>query len=102
MDGTFDDSEGMFPDTVRHAAGALACRSVTDFESFDRARAWKALASAGLLGLRVPEDYGGGGGSTVDAAIVVEALGRSLLPVPYLGTAALAGELLTAAGASAE
>ena len=50
----------------------------------------------------MPEDYGGGGGSTVDASIVVEALGRSLLPVPYLGTAALAGELLIAAGASAE
>jgi alkylation response protein AidB-like acyl-CoA dehydrogenase len=102
MDVTFDESEVMLRDTARHLAESLACRSVTEFESFDRPGAWKALASAGLLGLRVPEENGGGGGSTVDASIVVEALGRSLLPVPYLGTAALAGELLVAAGASAE
>jgi alkylation response protein AidB-like acyl-CoA dehydrogenase len=102
MDVTFDESEVMLRDTARHLAESLACRSVADFESFDRGAAWKALGSAGFLGLRIPEDSGGGGGSTVDAAIVVEALGRSLLPVPFLGTAALAGELLMAAGASAE
>jgi alkylation response protein AidB-like acyl-CoA dehydrogenase len=102
MDVTFDESEVMLRDTARHLAESLACKSVANFESFDRDAAWTALASAGFLGLRVPEDHGGGGGSTVDASIVVEALGRSLLPVPYLGTAALTAELLIAAGASSE
>mgnify|MGYP000297794409 CR=1 FL=1 len=36
-----------------------------------------ALAAAGWLAILVPEEYGGGGGSVTDAAIVLEAINRS-------------------------
>src|SRR5688572_15862969 len=36
-----------------------------------------ALAAAGWLAVLVPEEYGGGGGSVTDAAIVLEAINRS-------------------------
>ncbi len=45
---------------------------------------WRQLADMGLLGITVSEAYGGIGGSTIDAAMVAEELGRSLLPVPVI------------------
>jgi acyl-CoA dehydrogenase len=36
-----------------------------------------ALAGAGWLALLIPEEYGGGGGSLVDAALVLETINRS-------------------------
>ena len=35
---------------------------------------WKDLGAAGLLGLHLPEEYGGGGGGMADAVVVVEDL----------------------------
>lgn len=102
MDVTFDEAETMLQQTARSLAQSLACRSVAEFETFGAKAAWEALEAAGLLGIRLPAAAGGGEGSTVHAGIVVEALARSLVPVPYLGAAALPAELLVAADASSE
>jgi len=45
-------------------------------ESVDRAIV-KRLADLGFLGLTIPEEYGGSGGSHVDYVLVVEELGRA-------------------------
>ena len=59
---------------------------------------WTRVASGlGLAGLLVPEEYGGDGASTREAAIVCEELGRACAPVPYLGSAVLATVALVAA-----
>ncbi|MFI7340314.1 acyl-CoA dehydrogenase [Streptomyces sp. NPDC050085] len=58
---------------------------------------WDALAGQGLLGVHLPEAYGGGGGTLLDLAVVVEEAGRAALPGPYLGSA-LAAEVLRRAG----
>ncbi len=63
-----------------------------------RAAAWKKLAELGLVGLLIPEDRGGAGGSVTDACVVAEVLGRHLAPVPYVGTAIAAAALLRFAG----
>ena len=63
-----------------------------------RANAWKTLVELDLVGLLVPEDQGGAGGSVVDACIVAEVLGRHIAPVPYVGTAIAAASLLRFAG----
>jgi alkylation response protein AidB-like acyl-CoA dehydrogenase len=102
VDVTFDEAETILQQTARGLAESLACTSVAGFETFGGKAAWEALESTGLLGIRLPASAGGGEGSTVHASIVVEALARSLVPVPYLGAAALPAELLLAAGAPAE
>ncbi|HEU5158824.1 MAG TPA: acyl-CoA dehydrogenase family protein [Streptosporangiaceae bacterium] len=52
---------------------------------------WRRLAGElGLVGLAVPEEYGGAGGGMIELAVVCEELGRALTPVPYLATAVLA------------
>ncbi|MEU8524785.1 acyl-CoA dehydrogenase [Streptomyces sp. NPDC048629] len=58
---------------------------------------WDALAEQGLLGLHLPEEYGGGGGGLADLAVVLEEAGRAVLPGPYLPTV-LAAEILRRAG----
>ncbi|GAA3058056.1 acyl-CoA dehydrogenase [Streptomyces roseofulvus] len=58
---------------------------------------WDAAAAQGLLGIHVPEEYGGGGGGLDDLAVVVEETARALLPGPYLSSV-LATELLHRAG----
>lgn len=42
---------------------------------------WSDLGAAGLLGLHLPEDYGGGGGGMADAVVVVEELAAQGMPL---------------------
>ncbi len=57
-------------------------------ERFDR-QLWAELAKADLLGLPVPEALGGGGYGMVEVALVLEAQGRTVAPVPLLPTLVL-------------
>ncbi|GAA4244236.1 acyl-CoA dehydrogenase family protein [Dactylosporangium darangshiense] len=52
---------------------------------------WRTLAAdLGFAGLPVPESAGGAGASWREAAVVMEELGRTVAPVPFLGSAVLA------------
>jgi alkylation response protein AidB-like acyl-CoA dehydrogenase len=60
---------------------------------------WKQMADQlGLLGLIIPEAYGGVGSSYRDLVVVFEEMGRALLCAPYFSTVALATNLLLARG----
>jgi alkylation response protein AidB-like acyl-CoA dehydrogenase len=58
---------------------------------------WRAFAELGWLGMPFPEECGGAGGSWIDAAIIAEQLGRTLLRSPYLSSVIGAGTVLLAA-----
>ncbi|RZU17970.1 acyl-CoA dehydrogenase family protein [Streptomyces sp. BK239] len=61
--------------------------------------AWKALTDGmGLAGLLVPEAQGGQGATHREVAVVLEELGRSVAPVPYLTSAVVATEALLECG----
>jgi len=62
---------------------------------------WKRMAELGWLGLAFPESVGGAGLSLVELGIVLEELGRTLAPVPFLPTQ-LAGFALLEAGDDAQ
>jgi alkylation response protein AidB-like acyl-CoA dehydrogenase len=82
--------------------GLLAdrCDPAAVVATYDRDRSlvaglWKALAAdLGLAGLLVPEDRGGAGASAREAAVVLEELGRSAAPVPFLTSAVVATTVL--------
>ena len=59
---------------------------------------WQLFAEMGWLALPFEAQYGGFGGSPVDTAIVMEALGRGLVLEPYLSTVVMGGGLVAAAG----
>ena len=61
-------------------------------DGFDAAL-WKAMTDQGWLGVELPEDDGGLGMGTVEAAVLLEELGRHVAPVPYLQTALALGAL---------
>ena len=63
---------------------------------------WKQMAELGWVGILVPETYGGAGMGLADLAVVLEALGRTLAPEPFLSTVLLAGQLLTRVGSEAQ
>ena len=50
---------------------------------------WGRLASTGWLGILIPEQYGGEGGSFTDAGVLFEELGRGPVPGPHLTSAVL-------------
>src|SRR3954469_2969859 len=50
---------------------------------------WSELAKAGLVGIALPESAGGGGFGILEAALVLEEIGRTVAPVPYLPTVVL-------------
>jgi acyl-CoA dehydrogenase len=54
-------------------------------ENFDR-ELWAKLAEAGILGIALPEANGGGGYGYLEAALVLEQIGRTVAPVPYYAT----------------
>ena len=60
---------------------------------------WAALTDFGLPGIVIPEEYGGLGLTLLDAALMSEALGGAVTPVPFLG-AVLAPLALRLAGSS--
>lgn len=43
---------------------------------------WRTLADSGIAGINLPESVGGGGLGLIEAAVVLEELGRATAPVP--------------------
>ena len=59
---------------------------------------WSELAALGLLGLAIPEEFGGAGAQAAELGVVAEQTGRALLCAPFLSTAVLTPYLLLALG----
>ena len=56
---------------------------------------WKELGGAGLLGLHLPDEYGGGGGGMTDAVVVVEELAAHGMPLlVWVISPAICGSIL--------
>jgi len=70
----------------KHAPPA-AVREAMDSECGYDESLWKLLCEqVGAAALVVPEELGGAGGELADAAVVLEELGKGLVPTPLLGT----------------
>ncbi|WP_199256311.1 acyl-CoA dehydrogenase family protein [Mycolicibacterium mengxianglii] len=101
---TFTDEQDQLRRAVRKFCAdnfdEQSVRRLMDSDPPFDARAWQRLGSElGVLGLAVPEEAGGAGGTLVDQAIAVEELGASLACGPVFGTVFLAIPALVAAAA---
>lgn len=67
----------------------------------DAAGAWATLTELGWQALAIPAAAGGSDRGSVDLAVVLTESGRSLLALPLLSTAGLAGAFLSEAGPEA-
>jgi alkylation response protein AidB-like acyl-CoA dehydrogenase len=76
-------------------------RDTKDATGFSR-ELWETFAEMGFTGLLVPEDFGGSGLGCVEAGVVMEEIGRTLMPSPFLSTAVLAASALSRGGSAAQ
>lgn len=60
------------------------------------------MGELGLLGLLIPEAYGGAAQGLLEGALVYEELGRSLAPSPHFASAVCGAGVLLAAGSEAQ
>ncbi|HEY5014536.1 MAG TPA: acyl-CoA dehydrogenase family protein [Acidimicrobiia bacterium] len=108
MDFEFSDDQELLRDSVRRfladrAPVAGYVRPLLDGPDNRRPEVWDALAELGVVGLLVPEEYGGAGRTgMVDAAVVLEELGRVVHPGPFLASAIGAVSLALGAGSPRE
>jgi alkylation response protein AidB-like acyl-CoA dehydrogenase len=99
MDFAFTEEHEELRQTVRRfltdKSSELAVRNVMVTERGYDPGVWTQMAEQlGLPGLIVPEQYGGAGLGSVELAVVLEEMGRTLVCAPYLSTAVLAANAL--------
>jgi alkylation response protein AidB-like acyl-CoA dehydrogenase len=63
---------------------------------------WARLAELGWLGLVYPETHGGVGLGLVDLTVVLEEMGRAVMPGPFFSTVLLGGLAIAEAGSEAQ
>jgi alkylation response protein AidB-like acyl-CoA dehydrogenase len=63
---------------------------------------WQKLAEQGWLGIVYPEEEGGSGLGLVDLVVLMEEMGRAVMPGPFLSTVLLGGAAIAEAGAPAQ
>ena len=66
-------------------------RNMEDDAVCHPAALWQKMVDLGWHGLAFPEEYGGGGGTFLDLAVLLEEMGRACLPGPFFSTIVLGG-----------
>ncbi|HJY49799.1 MAG TPA: acyl-CoA dehydrogenase family protein, partial [Stellaceae bacterium] len=102
------EEQSMLRDSARGLISAKApvshlrgLRDSKDATGFSR-ELWATFAEMGFAGLLVPEEFGGSGLGSVEAGIVMEEIGRTLMPSPFLATSVLAAAALSHGGSDAQ
>ncbi len=93
MDFTFNEEQKAVQQAVEGIFSGLVTpdrvqRIEATDDRIDR-ELWAELARADLVGLSLPEAYGGGGYGMVELAILLEGQGRAVAPIPLWATVAL-------------
>ena len=102
MDLDFSEEQQMLREMARGLCSQYAppeiVRAMEDDPTGYPAEFWKQLAETGLLGIQLPEQYGGSGQSALEVAILYEEFGRALAPSPHFVSSVLSAGLLKLAG----
>jgi alkylation response protein AidB-like acyl-CoA dehydrogenase len=104
MDFGFSEEQEMLRTSARRFLAAecpttLVRRMMADTTGHDP-ELWRKLVELGWTGLVIPEEQGGQGGSFLDLVVVLEEMGRALVPGPFFA-AALGGTIPMVEGGSA-
>ena len=102
MDFDFSEEQYLLRDAVRdllrNESTPAQVRAMWKDERGRSPQRWQKLGEMGLLGLMVPESFGGSGMDEVDMVLPLEESGRSVLPEPLVESAALGAPLLARSG----
>lgn len=102
LDLTFSAEQEMLREAVRGLI-ADACplsevRRLEDDSVGYSLDLWRQMGSLDLIGLQLPEAYGGSGMSTLETVVLYEELGRAITPSPHFVSSVLCGGALARSG----
>ncbi|MEE2031504.1 acyl-CoA dehydrogenase family protein [Rhodococcus chondri] len=83
---------------AKHSDSAAVRKAISSPDGYDRELWSRLVEQVGVAALAVPEEYDGVGASLAETHVVLEELGRSLTPSPFLGSAVLAAQALLLSG----
>jgi alkylation response protein AidB-like acyl-CoA dehydrogenase len=93
MDFSFTEEQDMLRilarDFLAKECPKSKVREMAEDESVYDPQMWHSMAGLGWMGLIFPEEYGGMGASFMDLIILMEEMGRNILPSPFFSTIAL-------------
>ncbi len=102
LDLAFDQEQELLRQTVhdvlaRHCSLDVVRRMEDDPVGYPPTL-WAQLGELDLIGLLLPEEYGGSSMSLIEGVALYEELGRALAPTPHFVSAVMSGGVLAAAG----
>jgi acyl-CoA dehydrogenase len=102
------EEQGLLQQTVRDFVDARSpfsrvrkLRDARDADGFSRAL-WTEMGRLGWLGIPIPEEHGGTGLGPIELMVLMEEVGRRLLPEPILSTVVLGAGALVLGGSAAQ
>lgn len=105
MDFGISEEQVMLKKTVRkfieNQCPTTRVREVMEDSTGFSSKLWREMADLGWMGLNIPEEYDGIGMGFMDLVVVMEEVGRAVLPAPLMETA-MAAEALLLAGTEAQ
>jgi alkylation response protein AidB-like acyl-CoA dehydrogenase len=104
LDLEFSPEQDMLRETVRKVCATHSPLSVVrELEDDPVGYAtdlWTQMAELDLIGLLLPESYGGSGMTALEGVVLYEELGRALAPTPHFASAVLCGTALARSGSA--
>jgi alkylation response protein AidB-like acyl-CoA dehydrogenase len=106
MDIGFTEEQELLRDTARKFLDSECdtrfVRAMMATEAAVTPEFWSKLAENGWLGITYPEDNGGSGLGLVDLVVLMEEVGRAVMPGPFPATVLLGGAAIAEAGSPAQ
>ncbi len=102
LDLEFDQEQELLRQTLRDVlqrhCSLDVVRAMEDDPAGYPAELWTQLGELDLIGLLLPEEYGGSGMTLIEGVALYEELGRSLAPTPHFVSAVMCGGVLAESG----
>jgi alkylation response protein AidB-like acyl-CoA dehydrogenase len=106
MDFGFSEEQDMLRQSVRDFLEAECpmtyVRQMMEDERGYSEDQWKKMVELGWTGLIIPEQYGGAGLNMVDMVVVLEEMGKVVMPGPFYASAILGGAAIELGGSDAQ
>jgi len=106
MDIGFSEEQELLRDTARKfldgECDTKFVRRMMESEAAVTPEFWRQLAENGWLGITYPEDAGGSGLGLLELVVLMEEVGRAVMPGPFPATVLLGGAAIAEAGSAAQ